>query len=100
MPENSYLTAEDLDFEHSQPDLVRFMAQKASIQANREATVHFFQCGGYDESMPETLDILEMYSIHKFSAMTCRKNGYITTAKHIENIADSFYNQLPKYAKW
>jgi hypothetical protein len=95
-----YLTKEDIDFESSPEDLITFMANKDAIAADREAIVHFFQLGVYSITMPEALDVLYAYSKFKFSAMTCRENGYIQAAKHLENLADAEYNKLPKYTRW
>ena len=95
-----YLTKEEVDFDHKPEDLITFMSQKDAILADREAIVHFFQLGTYSITMPEALDALYAYSKFTFSAMTCRANGHIQAAKHLENLADVEYNKLPKYAIW
>ena len=100
MPAIGFLTIEEIDFEGSQPDLTRFMAEKESIQADREATIHFFQLVVYSMTMPKTLDILEAYSVLKSAAITCRMEGLIEAARYLEGRADISYNQLPKYAQW
>jgi hypothetical protein len=44
--------------------------------------------------------LLAGYADRTARAMELRKKGLVTSAMHIEQVADTIYNQLPEFAKW
>lgn len=96
------LLMENLDFESSEKDLNLFLHYcNFDMFENQWTVSRFFGFGDvYTEAMREDMKILRSYSENKLAAMIARKQGLIPSALALEAKAESFYNQLPTYARW